>query len=150
MLIEQTHREAEETLEFEMVKPRETFHFNPPIHNKGELMIALTSLDVYNCNFNLTEESNKFELYRDSSNKFGFLEIRDELEEILKISHITQEHLEEEIIGLRIFDEFIKLSTEKRIRDSYMIILLGYARSQLRDFESYLRIVVGLDEEDIH
>ena len=30
-LIEQTHRKAEETLEVEMIKPRETFHFNPPI-----------------------------------------------------------------------------------------------------------------------
>ena len=30
-----------------------------------------------------------------------------------------------------------------------MILLLGYARSPFRDFESYLRIVVGLDEEDI-
>ena len=30
-----------------------------------------------------------------------------------------------------------------------MISLFGYARSPFRDFESYLRIVVGLDEEDI-
>ena len=30
-----------------------------------------------------------------------------------------------------------------------MILLVGYARSPFRDFESYLRIVVGLDEEDI-
>ena len=30
-----------------------------------------------------------------------------------------------------------------------MIILLEYSRSLLRDFESFLRIVVGLDEEDI-
>ena len=28
-LIEQTHRKAKETLEFEIAKPRETFHFNP-------------------------------------------------------------------------------------------------------------------------
>ena len=27
-LIEQTHREAEETLEFKMIKPRGKFHFN--------------------------------------------------------------------------------------------------------------------------
>ena len=26
-LIEQTHRKAEETLEFKIIKPRETFHF---------------------------------------------------------------------------------------------------------------------------
>ena len=27
---------------------------------------------------------------------------------------------------------------------------MGYARSPFRGFESYLRIVVGLDEDDIH
>ena len=27
-LIEQTHRKAEETLEFKLIKPRETFRFN--------------------------------------------------------------------------------------------------------------------------
>ena len=30
-LIEQTHRKTEETLDFKMTKPRETFHFKPPI-----------------------------------------------------------------------------------------------------------------------
>ena len=33
--------------------------------------------------------------------------------------------------------------------DGYIILLMGYARSPFRDFESYLRIVVGLDEDDI-
>ena len=35
-LIEQTHRKAEETLEFKMIKPRETFHFKPSIQIKGD------------------------------------------------------------------------------------------------------------------
>ena len=30
-----------------------------------------------------------------------------------------------------------------------MILLLGYSASPFRVFESYLRLVVGLDEEDI-
>ena len=29
------------------------------------------------------------------------------------------------------------------------MLLKGYARSPIRDFESYLRIVIGLDEDDI-
>ena len=33
-LIKQTHRKAEETLEFKMTKPRQTFHFNPTIQTK--------------------------------------------------------------------------------------------------------------------
>ena len=34
--LEQTHRKAEETLEFKKIKPRETFHFKPPIQVKGD------------------------------------------------------------------------------------------------------------------
>ena len=148
-LIEQTLRKVEEALEFKMIKPRETFHFKPPIQVKGDWMIGLVDLEVYNSIFNTTEENNKFELYRDMSDKFGFLEFKDELEEILNISHITNEHLDDEILGPRIIDEFIKLSNEKKNTDGYMILLLGYARSLFRDFESFLRIVVDLPEEDI-
>ena len=38
---------------------------------------------------------------------------------------------------------------EKSSPDGYILLLLGYARSSFRDLESYLRIVVGLDEKDI-
>ena len=50
-------------------------------------MIGLTDLQVYNSIFNITEENKNFEIYRDTSTKFGFLELKDELEEIL-IFHI--------------------------------------------------------------
>ena len=112
-------------------------------------MIGLTSLEVNNSVFSITERNNKFELYRDSSIKFGFLELKDELEEILNISHIMQKHLEDEILGALIIDEFLKLSHGKKNSDGYMILLLGFARSQFRDFESFLRIVVGLHEKYI-
>ena len=148
-LIQQTHRKPEETLEFKMIKTRETFHFNPPIQVKEDWMLGLVDLEVYNSIFNITEENNKFEIYRDTSNKFGFLELKDELEEILNISHITIEHLDDEILGPRIIDEFIKLSNEKKNTDGYLILLFGYCASSFRDFESYLRLVIGLDEEDI-
>ena len=55
-LIEQTLRKAEETLEFKMIKPRETFHFKPPIQVKGDWMIGLVDLEVHNSIFNTTEE----------------------------------------------------------------------------------------------
>ena len=38
---------------------------------------------------------------------------------------------------------------KKSSTDSYIILLLGYARSLFRDFESYLRYVIGLYEDDI-
>ena len=136
MLIDQTHRKAEETLEFKTIKSKETFHFKPTIHIKGDWMIGITDLEVYNSIFNITKENNKFELYRDSSNEFGFSKLKDELEEILNIPHISQEHLEDDVIGPRIIDVFIKLSREKKNNDGYMILLLGYSKSLFRDFES--------------
>ena len=43
-LIQQTHRKAEETLEFKLTKLREIFHFNPVIQVKGDWMLRLISL----------------------------------------------------------------------------------------------------------
>ena len=148
-MIEQTHRKAEETLEFKLTKPRETFHFNPPIQIKGDWMIGLTSLELYNSIFNIDQENNKFELYTDTFDEFSVTELKDELEEILDISNITDEHLQDEIIGPRIIKAHKKLETEKRQTDGYIILLMGYARTPFRDFEGFLRIVVGSDEDDI-
>ena len=148
-LIEQTHRKAEETLEFKMFKPRETFHFRPPIQIQGFWMIGLTDLEVYNSIFNITKKNNKFELYTDTFDEFSFEKLKDELEEILNIPNITDYHLEDETIGPRIIKTFWDLRSETSCNDGYIILLMGYARSPFRDFESYLRIVVGLDEDDI-
>ena len=101
-LIKQTLREPEETLEFKMIKPREIFHFTPPIHIKGGWMLGITDLEVYNSIFNITKENNKFELYTDTFDEFSFEELKDEFEEILEIPIFTDDHLEEEITGPRV------------------------------------------------
>ena len=49
----------------------------------------------------------------------------------------------------RIIEAYKNLRSEKSSTDGYIKILIGYARSPFRDFGSYLRIVVGLDEDDI-
>ena len=46
-LIEPTHRKAEETLEFKLNKPRETFHFKPPIQIKGDWINRSRSIQFY-------------------------------------------------------------------------------------------------------
>ena len=148
-LIEQTHRKPEKTLDFKLNKSKETFNFPQPIQIQGDWMIGLTNLEVYNSIFNITEENNKFEIYRDTPTKFQFLDLKDELEENLDIPHITREHLLDDETASRIIDEYHKVSHEKKNSDGYTILLLNYSRSQFRDFESYLRIRVGLDEEGI-
>ena len=121
-LIEQTHRKSEETLEFKMVKSRETIHFSQPIQIQGDWMIGLTDLEVYNSIFNITEQNNKFEIYRDTPTKFQFLDLKDEIEEILGIQHITREHLLDNETASCIIDEYHKLSQEKKNSDGYTIL----------------------------
>ena len=70
-LIEQTQRKAEETLELKMNESRETFHFKPSIQVKGDWLIGVTDLEVYNSIFNITEENNKFELFKFPDEKAG-------------------------------------------------------------------------------
>ena len=68
--MEQTHRKAEETLQYKVIKPRETFPFNPPIPIKGDWMLGLTDLEVYKSIFNITKETKKFKLYTDILTNF--------------------------------------------------------------------------------
>ena len=64
-LFKETHGKAEKILEFKLSHSRQTFHFNPPIIIEGSWMIGLTSLEVWNCIYNIKGENNKFELYTD-------------------------------------------------------------------------------------
>ena len=146
---EQTHRKREETLEYKMLRPRETFHFNSPINTKGDWMLGLIDLEVYNSIFNITKENNKFEFYADTFDKFSFEELKDEVEEILNIPNITDDHLEDETLAPRIAETYWKLRSDKSNHDGYTILLTGYAESSFRDFESYLRITIGLEEDNI-
>ena len=45
-LVDQTCKRPEETLEFKMVKSKETIHFNPPILVKEDWMLGLIDLEV--------------------------------------------------------------------------------------------------------
>ena len=132
-----------------MLKPRETYHFKPPIHVKGDWMIRLVNLEVYNSIFNITKENNKFELYTDTFDEFSYSELEDEVGELPGIPNITDAHLEDETIAPRIIQAYRKLRSDKLSHDGYIILLKGYARSPFRDFESYLRIVIGLEEDNI-
>ena len=150
-LIHQTHTKLEETLKFKLIKPRETFHFNPPILIEGSWMIGLTILEVYNSIFNITEENNKFELYKFTDSKIGgisYEKVWDENEKDLGITDITATDLQDYIIGPINIQEYRKL--RKRMNnDKYLSILAVYNRSIFRDFESFLGTAVDLVEDDI-
>ena len=149
-LIEQTHRKPEETLEFKKIKPRKTFHFNPPIQVKEDWMIGLVNLEVYNSIFNITEENNKFKLYKFPDEKIGGISYtRDEIERDLDISDITDADLQDDIIAPIIIEEYKKQVTKRMEDGGYMNILARYTNSVFQDFESFLRTQIDLVEDDI-
>ena len=93
-------------------------------------MIALTSLEIYNSVFNITNEINKFVLYIYLFDEFPYTELKDELEEILVISKSSPEHLQDKIVGPRIIKAYKKLKTERRRSDDHVMLLMGHAQSQ--------------------
>ena len=151
-LIKQTHRKAEETLEFKVNKSKETFHFKPPIQVKGDWMIGLSDLEVYNSIFNITEENNKFQLYKFPDEKAGGVtneKVRDEIEKDLDIEDITAADLRDDIIGPIIIEEYNEQVTKRMNDEQYMNILAIYTSSVIQDFESFLRAQIDLVEDDI-
>ena len=151
-LIEQTHRKTEETLEFKTIKPRETFHFKPPISIEGSWMIGLTDLEVYNSIFNITEENNKLQIYKLPDERIvdiTYTKVRDEIERDLEFSDITDEDLQDDIIAPIIIEEYKKQVTKRMEDGGYMNILARYTDSLFQDFESFLRTQIDLVEDDI-
>ena len=94
-LIEQTHKKAEETFEYEITQSREIFSFKPPISVEGLWMIRITSLEVYNSIFKIATENYMFEHYTDLVDEFSVAELEDELEEIPGISDFSTELLQD-------------------------------------------------------
>ena len=135
-----------------MIQSKQTFHFKPPIPIEESWMIGLTALEVYNSIFNITEENNKFELYKFPEDKAGgvsYENVRDEIERDLDISDVTATDLQDDIIAPNIIEEYIEQVT-KRMKDVGCInIVAGYVSSVFQDFESYFRTEVDLVEDDI-
>ena len=75
------------------------------------------------------------------------MELKKELEEIFDIEDTTPEHLQDERKGPLIIKLYEKMKSEKSSTD--LTLSSPYARSSFRHFESYLRILVGLEEDDI-
>ena len=59
-IVENTHSKSQETLEFKMNKQKESFSFDVPLNEKW--MMGVTSLEVYNTVYNITEKNNKLEI----------------------------------------------------------------------------------------
>ena len=151
-IIEQTHTKPQETLEFKMTKPRETFHSKPPIQTERDWMIGLVDLEVYNSIFNITEGNNKFHTHKFPDEKSGvisYTKVKDEIQRDLDIPDITAADLQDDILAPIIIEEYKKQVTKRMEDGGYMKILAGYVSSVFQDFESYLRTEVDLVQDDV-
>ena len=63
-LIEQTKTKPQETLEFKIIRSKQTFSFNPLINllKEGKWLLALSLLDCPNFVLNITNENNSFSI----------------------------------------------------------------------------------------
>ena len=71
------------------------------------------------------------------------------IEELLNLYPISPKDLEDKTTGPDFIKTYRELSMEESQTDGYYYLLLNYTVSPLRDFESYLRNLTGLNEDDI-
>ena len=135
-----------------MHKPREKFHFNPPIRNIGDWMSRLTDSEEYNSIFNITEEIFKIELYKFRDEKAGgvsYEKVRDEVEGDLDIFDITATDIQDDMIGPIIIENYREQLTRRMKDERYLRILSISINSVFQDFESFLKTEIYLVEDNI-
>ena len=101
--------------------------------------------------FNITEENNKFELYKFPDEKAGgvtYEKVRDEVEKDLDISDTTATNLQDDLIAPIIIKEYREQVTKRMKDEQYMNILAIFTSSVFQDFDSFLRTQIDLIEDD--
>ena len=61
-IVENTHSKPQESLEFKINKQKESFSFDVPLELPEQWMMGVTSLEVYNTVYNITEKNNKLQI----------------------------------------------------------------------------------------
>ena len=61
-IVDNTHSKPQETLEFKMNKQKESFSFDVPLELPEQWMMGVTSLEVYNSVYNITNKNNSFQI----------------------------------------------------------------------------------------
>ena len=61
-IVENTLSKPQETLEFKMNKQKESFSFDIPLDLPEQWMMGVTSLEVYNTVYNITDKNNKLKI----------------------------------------------------------------------------------------
>ena len=114
-------------------------------------MIGLTDLEVHFSISNITEQNNKFELYKFPDSKIGgisYTKVRDKDEKDLGTTHITATDLQADKIAPNVIEDYEEQVSKGMEDGRYMRILSIYTRSVFQDFKSFLRTQIDLVEAD--
>ena len=60
--VENTHSKPQETVESKMTKQKESYSIDVPLNLEEKWMMGVTSLEVYNTVYNITEKNNKLQI----------------------------------------------------------------------------------------
>ena len=61
-IVENTLSKPQETLEFKMTKQKESFSYDVPLELPEKWMMGVTSLEVYNSVYSITNKNNSFQI----------------------------------------------------------------------------------------
>ena len=84
-IVENTLSKPQETLEFKMIKQKESFSFDIPLELPEQWMMGVTRLEVYNTVYNITEKNNKLKLFKTEQNLKEYKVVTEFMSKIKKL-----------------------------------------------------------------
>ena len=100
-------------------------------------MIGLTSLEMYNSIFNITEHNNNLKIFEEIFDmSFCLQKSKNAVEEIVGNSDITTEKLKDDVFGPVIISSNRNLQLGEPSTEGHTLFLMAYAASSFLDFES--------------
>ena len=108
-IVENTLSKPQETLEFKMNKQKESFSFDIPLDLPEQWMMGVTSLEVYNTVYNITEKNNKIKLFETEQNLKEYKIATDFMSMIKKLYEISNK-------GISDIEEIKKLINDVKFK----------------------------------
>ena len=144
-LIQQTKTKPQETLEFKLVRSKQTFSFNPPINlvDEGKWLSRVSSLECTYSVFNITNENNSFSINIPGHYETEFAEkIINDPNKLLELKSL-EVHVEEVKIrrnNLKIGDNEYKLSDFDTQKNEILKYLKHAKYNDLEDLVYRMRL----------
>ena len=138
-IVENTHSKPQETLEFKMNKQKESFSFDIPLELPEQWMMGVTSLEVYNTVYNITEKNNKLKLfttekrfkeYKVATEFMSKIKKLYETSDIEEIKKLINDNFKKVILSENYYDDLNKIIDQinQNIKDKTNIIVLDEYR----------------------